>query len=518
MTSCTTSEQANSQSAGDRKRSVVIVGGGLAGLSAADALVAAAPGELDITVIEAKRSLGGRAGSFTDPQSGTVVDYCQHVAMGCCTNFIALMKRHGLADQMKRFDRLTFLHPGHPPSPFQPSRWLPAPLHLMSALAGLRYLSAAQKRQIRRGLWKLMRTKPAVIERLTASQWLTQEGQDPATIRLFWDVILVSALGDESNRVSMAAARKVFIDGFAAARGASDVHVPTRPLSELIGQSLASSIAQRGVRLVCHCPIDRLEPSETSEVPTDGMHGGVAWSVDGHPYRADDVIAAVPWYRIESLVQSLDDSIQQGDRSKGQDPSVVAGSSNDGGRLDRWGQFPSSPITGLHLWTDRPIMTLPHAVMVGTLSQWVFRSPCDFDRSSESSNDDRYYYQVVVSASRQTRSMSQQDLVDTVWAELVHAFPAAASAQCLAHRVVTDPRSVFSVTPDVQRCRPPARTALPWLHLAGDWIDTGWPATMEGAVISGRLAASEVLLRLGLPPCPVDAGLPRGWLARRLIR
>jgi uncharacterized protein with NAD-binding domain and iron-sulfur cluster len=181
--------------------------------------------------------------------------------------------------------------------------------------------------------------------------------------------------------------------------------------------------------------------------------------------------------------------------------------------VERFAEFPASSITGLHLWFDREFTDRPHAVMVGTAAQWIFRQPWD-DRSSKSER----YYQVVISGSQQARSLPKEQLVETVLGELRQAFPAARQAQLLRSRVVTDPKSVFSIRPEVDAVRPTSHTPLPWLHLAGDWIATGWPSTMEGAVISGRLAASSVAAREGLSPIAVDPGLPRGWLAKWICK
>ncbi len=182
---------------------------------------------------------------------------------------------------------------------------------------------------------------------------------------------------------------------------------------------------------------------------------------------------AVPWHRIADLLGGT---------------SATAAVPN----LAAFARIPASPITGLHLWFDRQITTKPHAVMVGTISQWLFRDPIN------SANDsDEHYYQVVISASHQARRIPKAELVDRVVAELRQAFRGARDANLLRYRIVTDPNSVFSVRPEVDTLRPAARTALPWLHLAGDWIATGWPATMEGAVISGRMAASSLLEQEG---------------------
>lgn len=482
-------------------RKVVIVGGGLAGLAAAESIARNHPSRFDVTLLESKRVVGGRAGSFSGSFSGSPsgandgngdrdgdgdpdVDYCQHVAMGCCTNFLGLIDRCGLSGAIRRYRELTFLHPDHPPSPFRPSPWLPAPLHLGRTLSALRYLTTAQKSQIRRGLWRLMRTPTDSLADVNSHDWLVDAGQTESVIEMFWDIVLVSALGEQTTRVSMAAARKVFIDGFAAARGASDVCVPTRPLSTLIGRELSDSVAALGVRIQTDSPVAGITADRVVVV------------ADAAPIHADHVIVAVPWYRIERLFsdESIRDAL----------PHLAA-----------WTRFPTSPITGIHLWFDRPITDRPHAVMVGTTAQWLFRDPVLADDGGDAT---RFYYQVVISASADARAMDRDRLIETVVGELRHAFAGARDAKLLSHRVVTDPRSVFSVSPDVMRLRPPARTALPWLHLAGDWIDTGWPATMEGATIGGMMAAASVMRVESLSPPTVDPGLRPGWLARRLIR
>jgi len=174
---------------------------------------------------------------------------------------------------------------------------------------------------------------------------------------------------------------------------------------------------------------------------------------------------------------------------------------------------PASPISGLHLWFDQQITDLPHAVLVGTVAQWVFRQPWEQEQAASG-----FYYQVVISASQSARCLPRQELIDVVLRELRHAFPAARGARLVQSKVVTDPKSVFSITPQFEEIRPTSSTGLPWLHLAGDWIATGWPATMESAVISGRMAAASVLQGDFGGNLEVEAGLPRGWLARYLIK
>ncbi|MEL7338661.1 MAG: NAD(P)-binding protein, partial [Planctomycetota bacterium] len=228
-------------SEGPTAADIVIVGGGLAGLAAAEALSRTRP-DLKLLLLESKRLCGGRAGSYRDPETAQEVDYCQHAAMGCCTNFLDLIERCGLGECFERIDELTFLHPKAAPSRFAASPILPPPLHLLGTINAQRYLSRTQRREIKRGLWKLMRTIPDELRSCSAGQWLSGAGQSESTQRDFWDVILVSALGEHSRHVSMAAARKVIIDGFAAARGASDVLIPKSSLAELFGRRLTEHL------------------------------------------------------------------------------------------------------------------------------------------------------------------------------------------------------------------------------------------------------------------------------------
>lgn len=460
------------------KKQVLIVGGGLAGLATAESLARNYPERFDITILEAKRSTGGRAGSFQDSKTGGTIDYCQHVAMGCCTSFLGLLERQGLDGQLHRYTRLKFFHPEHAVSTFSPYRWLPAPFHLMPALSNLRYLNRSQRRQIQRALFRLFRTGSDDLTDLLAEPWLEEHGQDQATIQDFWSVIVVSALGESIDRVSLAAVRKVFIDGFAAAHGASDVLVPKLPLADLIGGQLTAAIEQLGVEVKTGRMVRQVS-SEKSVVMADGQ-----------TLTADHVVIAVPWHCVNDLVPS--DAVDN---------------------LEGLAAAPASPISGLHLWFDQQITDLPHAVLVGTVAQWVFRQPWEQEQAASG-----FYYQVVISASQSARCLPRQELIDVVLRELRHAFPAARGARLVQSKVVTDPKSVFSITPQFEEIRPTSSTGLPWLHLAGDWIATGWPATMESAVISGRMAAASVLQGDFGGNLEVEAGLPRGWLARYLIK
>ena len=452
-------------------------------MSAAESIARGYNGIVDVDVLESKRVTGGRAGSFEDAQSGESVDYCQHVAMGCCTNLIGLLDRCGQMDQWHRSAELEFRFAGTRPTRFAASRVLPPPLHLLGTLLSIRYLQWEQIGRIAGALWRLMRTPTSELQEVTAADWLAQHGQDSVVRQRFWDVILVSALGESPDLVSMAAARKVIIDGFAAARGAADVLIPCRPLSELIGLELARSIESLGVQF-------HTEASVTDLISTDDGHIRVH-SSNPVPLIADHVIVATAWHNNVKLLA-------------GHLPKTT---------IDRFARIRSSRISGVHLWFDRELTDRAHSVLVGGVSQWLFRPMRGPTQATGG-----FYYQVVISASANVRGIPKEELIDTLINELQQFFPRARDAKLLRSRVVTDPNSVFSVSADVEKIRPLASTTLPWLHLAGDWIATGWPSTMEGAVISGRMAASSVLERLKLGKITVDPGLPRGLLARLLIK
>lgn len=485
-----------------RRPRVAIIGGGIAGLSAAMALSNLKSNEtqsreFDVVVFESRKSPGGRAGSFTDPVSGATADYCQHVAMGCCTNFIDLLRDAGLSDAFTRYDELNFYHPSTGISPFRASRILPAPLHLNSALSGLRYLSWMQKSRIRVSLWSLMRTRESALTNMTAAQWLADHRQDAHTRSRFWDPILVSALGDVPERVSMSAARKVIIDGFASVRGASDVWVPNEALSHLFGDRLVSVLRQRGVEVQTGAAVRKIQRlHESSSHPVRLSIG------ESECHDFDHVIVAPSWRAASRLIGSIEMVDEPADTMSWRTQIV-----------DSLESISPSPITGLHLWLDRSITSYRHVVMVGTTAQWLFHHEVDHQDPQTG-----HYHQVVISGRHERSDATKDELISHVMDELREAFPDARDAQIYNARVVTDPAAVYSVCPEFESQRPDTCTPLPWLHLAGDYVNTGWPATMEGATISGRLAADSVRATRPSQSTPSERGsvlpgLPRGKIA-----
>jgi uncharacterized protein with NAD-binding domain and iron-sulfur cluster len=202
-------------------------------------------------------------------------------------------------------------------------------------------------------------------------------------------------------------------------------------------------------------------------------------------------VLAVPWYRVGDLLP---------DRLRTKYASLE--------------EIQSAPISSVHLWLDRPITDLPHVVFVDHLSQWLFARP---RRTNRSAADATSYYQIVISESRGLERMSKQQVIDRVLEELRSVFPPARDARLVHSRLVTEHRAVFSPQPGIEAMRPSQTTPVKNLHLAGDWTDTGWPSTMEGAVRSGYLAAESVLDAIGVESQILQSDLPATWLARRVF-
>lgn len=461
------------------KPRVVIVGAGLAGMAAAIAL---AERNVAVELLESKRFLGGRAGSFEDPTTGETLDHCQHVAMGCCTSFVDFAMRTGMDHAFRVDDTLHFFGPDNRHYPFRASRRWPAPLHLMPALWGLKFLSFRSRISIALAMRRLARRGLALPD-ITVARWLADMRQSLESIEQYWKVVLVSALGETLDKASLASARKVFVDGFMSNAIAYQLLVPLMPLMVLYEKYVSARLLERNVKIRRSAIVSELVFDESKAT-------GVRLS-SGETVAADQLILATPWRVTAKLARGTPLETQ----------------------CQNWSHIETSPITGVHLWFDRAITDLPHAVLVGKLSQWLFArySPDQFQPSAPHAET---YYQVVISASRELTGRDHGDVVREVVSDLKATFPLAKTARLTRSRVVTQNEAVFSVTPELDAIRPVQETSISGLTLAGDWTTTSWPATMEGAVRSGYLAAEAVLKSLGQSAAILPPPLPQSWLMR----
>ena len=469
---------------------IVIVGGGLAGLAAAVALTARG---FPCTIIESRPRLGGRASSFHDSTTNTDIDNCQHVTLGCCTNFRHFCETTGIAEFFRRESALYFIGPSGKVDRFAAGS-LPAPLHLTGAFARLSYLSWKDKYALATALKALARPVSERDESESFAKWLTRHGQSQTVIERFWFVVLVSALSESLDRISVKHARKVFVDAFLAHRDGWYIDIPTVPLEELYGGRLTDWLTSRGTTI-------RLQASaEKVELENDRVTGIRLGS--NEVVAGDEFVVALPFFRILSVL-----------------PASLAVHAD----LQGIQQLEPAPISSIHLWFDRPITDLPHAVFVDRLCQWVFnRSAIGTTKRRQSSMkiaddaglDRAYYYQIVISASHALDGCSKDEIQKQVLQELTDVWPIVSEATLLHSRQVTEHRAVFAPVPGVDALRPVQQSPVANLQLAGDWTQTGWPATMEGAVRSGYLAASNILKRLGHHDDVIEPDLPIATLSR----
>lgn len=459
--------------AADSTPCIAVVGGGVAGLAAAAALAAAGR---TVCLYEARRQLGGRAASFYDEAGGHWIDYCQHVSLGCCTELDALFRRTGVSDCFRTYRRLHFFTPDGTRCDLEPLCWLPAPLHLLPALLSWKALSFRERLALANCLWRLVHC-PRKQEPESFESWLVRQHQPAAVIERFWQPVLVSALGEELNRVGFSQARKVLADAFLGSRTGLRLAVPLLPLRNILDIKLAAWLESRGVSVHRGATVEHIHCREQG-----GVLRAARICVDGRERAVDSVVLAVSWRRAAHLFE----------RDLAERMGLIAAT-----------QLETSPITGVHLWIDRAITELHHAVLLGRLSQWLFRpafsSPNDAAgldaQNTRTTPRPTFYHQVVISASRSLAARPKEEVLSAVWQDLCAVFPAARDARVLHYRVVTDPHAVFSPTPRNELLRPASHTVVENLALAGDWVQTGWPATMESAARSGAQAARIVLAK-----------------------
>jgi len=484
-------------------RSVIVVGGGLAGLSSAVALAEAG---FRVRLFEKRPHLGGRASSYVLP-GGEHVDNCQHVTLGCCTNLVDFYRRVGAAHKIRWYDRLIFSDAAGRRGVIEASPLAP-PFHLAPSFALFPSLAWADKSAIARAMLAITRSggRPPDVggaAGVTMLDWLRGHDQTQASIERFWRVVLVSALDEELGRTDARYGMDVFWKAFLANRNGFRIGIPSVPLGELYG-GCRQAIEQRGGEVLVRAGVRaiRLEHSRV-----------VGVELDNHGLETSDYyIAAVPHDQLAGLL-----------------PANVVEREPAFANLSR---LRSAPITGVHLWFDRVVMTEPYLTLLDHTTQWIFNKSLLYGLSAPPAGPDVagqagapgaavenfQYLQLVISASYELVPRSRQDIIELCRRELQEILPPARQARLLKATVIKETAATFSPEPGCDRWRPPQSGPIKNLFLAGDWTATGWPATMEGAVRSGYLAAEAILAAAGKPQKLLQPDLPVESMSRWLAR
>ncbi|MFE5298754.1 hydroxysqualene dehydroxylase HpnE [Streptomyces sp. NPDC056632] len=447
---------------GGRRPHVVVVGGGLAGVTSALQL---AESGVRVTLLEGRPRLGGLAFSFK--RGDLTVDNGQHVYLRCCTAYRWFLDRvdgAGLAPLQPRLD-VPVLDVGHPRGP-RLGRLrrdaLPVPLHLARSLATYPHLSPAERASVGRAALALKKLDPAdpALDGIDFATWLGRHGQSARAVEALWDLVGIPTLNAPAPQASMGLAAMVFKTGLLSEKGAADIGWAHVPLGELHDTRARKALDSLGVRTELRTKAERIARTD------DGR-----WTVEvpGETLEADAVVLAVPQRETRELLPegALDDP-------------------------DRLLDIGTAPILNLHVIYDRKVLRRPFFAALGSPVQWVF------DRTDSSGLTGPGQYLAI------SQSAAQDEIDEPVAAlrerylpELERLLPAARGAGIRDFFVTRERTATFAPTPGVGRLRPGARTHVPGLCLAGAWTATGWPATMEGAVRSGFSAAGAALSALG---------------------
>jgi squalene-associated FAD-dependent desaturase len=440
---------------------VAVIGGGLAGITAAIAL---AEQGAEVTLAEARPRLGGATCSFN--RDGLIVDTGQHIYLGCCTAYRGLLDKLGMtahAPLQDRFD-VTVLSPGGKGRLRRTA--LPGPLHMLPALARYPFLSLPERASVSRPALGMRRLDPAdpALDAQRFGDWLAARGQSERARRALWDLFTVSALNIAGDDASLALAATVVKTGLLGKNNAADIGVPALPLGELHGDAGATLLAKLGAQVMINAKASAIEVSDDPDPGTARFRVRLAAEAD---LEADAVVLAVPHDKAASLIP----------------PGALPP-----GTVRAWSGLGASPIVNVHVIYDRQVTDLPFAAAVDSPVQWVF----DRTRISGLQRPGQQYLAISLSAAEEYVDVPAAKLGERFVPALAELFPAAREARVTEFFVTRERRATFRQAPGCGALRPKTGTQIPGLVLAGAWTDTGWPDTMESAVRSGLAAATEL--------------------------
>jgi squalene-associated FAD-dependent desaturase len=461
------------------QKSVTVIGGGVAGMSAACALAEAG---LRVQLVERRGYLGGRASSYLHPGVNEIIDNCQHVLFGCCTNLVGFYKRIGVADRIYWTSEMTMIEPGGRRSQLGPSG-LPAPLHGLPKLLSAHAFSLADKFALARAFAALMRPVPA-YSRESLGDWLKRHGQTKGALERFWRLVIASALNAEIETIAMSYAAKVIRELFMNSAFAGSMGMSTVPLSELYAGA-TPFIEGRGGSVHLNTFLESASWDEDR----------AQWSLKTRSgeLTSEFLVVALPFEATAQLLPHM---------------PAAEGAQELAAKIE---QHEHWPICSVHLWFDREVTDLDHAVLLDREIHWMY------NQSRLQKGRGGHYIELVVSATRTFAALSRDEAIKQALTELAEFFPRVKEAKLEKVALVKEVRATFGVSPGIDASRPKAVSPWPHCFLAGDWTATGWPSTMESAARSGHLAAEALCLTLGEARTFLEPDLkPQGLM--RVIR
>ena len=446
---------------------VIVVGAGVAGLAAATMVAEAGK---RVLVLEARGQLGGRATAFVDRVTGELVDNGQHVLFGCYRETFAMLRRISAEATVRVQPTLEvpYIDIEGRRSVLRCPAW-PSPLHLLGGVLGWDALSWSERLRVLRVASPLMDARKTIARggsdrsAGTVADWLDRYGQTGRLREWLWEPLAVAALNQAPAEAAAAPFVTVLGHMFGSDPRAASIVLPVRPLHEMYAVPAQRYIEARGgeVRLNALSRI-RLEGGRATGV-----------EVRGDRIDAPAVIAAVPWFGLATLFQG--------------NAELLAGIVSNASAMD------SKPIVTVNLWYDRAVMDEMFVGLPGRQMHWVFDKRQAFgERASHLS--------LVASGADDLVALDQDALVSLAAREVAAAIPGARDAVLLRGTVIREKRATFSLAPG-QPPRPGVRTPVAGLFLAGDWIETGLPGTIESAAVAGHAAAAALL---GHRPPPID--------------
>jgi zeta-carotene desaturase len=467
-------------------KSVTVIGGGVAGMSAACALAEAGFG---VQLVERRGYLGGRASSYLHPGVNEVIDNCQHVLFGCCTNLIGFYKRIGVADRIHWTSDMTMIEPGGRRSRLGPFKLgplrLPAPLHGAPSLLSAKAFSLKDKLALGRAMRAMMR--PGVFDYSAESlaDWLRRHKQTEGALNRFWRLVIASALNAEIDEIAVPYAAKVIRELFLNSAEAGSMGMSRVPLSELYA-GVTPFLTERGGSVRLNTYVEGAEWDEEVSQWTIRARTGELTS--------DFVIVALPFEVTAQLLRHL---------------PAAEGAAELTRQIEMHEHW---PICSVHLWFDREITELDHAVLLDREIHWMY------NQSRVQTGRGGHYIELVVSATRAFAALPREQAIGQAVAELAEFFPLVKEAKLEKVALVKEMRATFGVPPGIDAARPAALSPWPNLFLAGDWTATGWPSTMESAARSGHLAAEAVCAAFGEPRAILNQDLKPQGLMRLHIK